>query len=150
MDNTDRKILMLLQQNAKLNIKEIATKVGLSSSPTFERIKKLEQNKLIKKYVVILDGQKIDKSILVYCQVSLSLHTRELIDDFKKQIGKLSEVMGCYHVSGNYDFLLKIAVKDMNEYQKFVIDKLSIIKGIANLQSSFVLEEVKNDTLYNL
>lgn len=150
MDNTDKKILMLLQQNAKLNTKEIAVKVGLSVSPTFERIKKLEKQKLIKKYVAILDGQKVDKAILVYCQVSLSLHTRELIDDFKKQIGKLTEVMGCYHVSGNYDFLLKIAVKDMNDYQKFVIDKLSIIKGIANLQSSFVLEEVKNDTLYNL
>jgi Lrp/AsnC family transcriptional regulator, leucine-responsive regulatory protein len=150
LDSIDKKILALLQQNAKLNTKEIAAKVGLSVSPTFERIKKLEQQKIIKNYVAILDGAKIEKTIIVFCQVSLTLHTKELIDGFKKNIQKFTEIMGCYHVSGSYDFLLKIAIKDMNDYQKFVIDKLSIIKGIANLQSSFVMEEIKNDTFYSL
>ncbi|MFV8346689.1 Lrp/AsnC family transcriptional regulator [Flavobacterium sp. ZB4P13] len=150
MDATDKKILMLLQQNAKLNTKEIAEKVGLSVSPTFERIKKLEQKQYIKKYVALLDGTKIGKSISVYCQVTLAVHSRELIDDFKKQINELPEIMGCFHVSGNYDFLLKIAVNDMNEYQKFIIDKLSVIKGISNVQSSFVMEEIKNDIAYTL
>lgn len=150
MDSIDKKILMLLQQDAKQNTKEIAEKVGLSVSPTFERIKKLEQKKIIKNYVALLDATKIDKSISVYCQVTLAVHSRELIDDFKQHILVLPEVRGCFHVSGNYDFLLKVAVNDMNEYQKFVIDKLSVIKGISNVQSSFVLEEIKNDFAYNL
>jgi Lrp/AsnC family leucine-responsive transcriptional regulator len=150
MDAIDKKILMLLQQDAKLNTKEIAEKVGLSVSPTFERIKKLEQKEYIKKYVALLDPTKVGKSISVYCQVTLAVHSRELIDDFKQHILALPEIMGCYHVSGNYDFLLKVAVNDMNEYQKFVIDKLSVIKGISNVQSSFVMEEIKNDFAYNL
>jgi Lrp/AsnC family leucine-responsive transcriptional regulator len=150
MDAIDKKIVMLLQQNAKLNTKEIADRVGLSVSPTFERIKKLEQKQYIKKYVALLDGTKIGKSISVYCQVTLAVHSRELIDNFKTHINELPEIMGCFHVSGNYDFLLKIAVNDMNEYQKFIIDKLSVIKGISNVQSSFVMEEIKNDIAYNL
>jgi len=150
MDAIDKKILMLLQQDAKLNTKEIADKVGLSVSPTFERIKKLEQKKYIKNYVALLDAEKIGKSISVYCQVTLAVHSRELIDGFKQHILVLPEITGCFHVSGNYDFLLKVAVNDMNEYQRFVIDKLSVIKGISNVQSSFVLEEIKNDFAYNL
>ncbi|MCC9018732.1 MULTISPECIES: Lrp/AsnC family transcriptional regulator [Flavobacterium] len=150
MDAIDKKILMLLQQDAKQNTKEIADKIGLSVSPTFERIKKLEQKQYIKNYVALLDSEKIGKSISVYCQVTLAVHSRELIDDFKQHILVLPEIMGCFHVSGNYDFLLKVAVNDMNEYQKFVIDKLSVIKGISNVQSSFVMEEIKNDFAYNL
>jgi len=150
MDAIDKKILMLLQQDAKQNTKEIAEKVGLSVSPTFERIKKLEQKKYIKGYVALLDVNKIGKSISVYCQVTLAVHSRELIDEFKLQISALQEVTGCFHVSGNYDFLLKVAVNDMNEYQKFIIEKLSVIKGISNVQSSFVMEEIKNDFAYNL
>ena len=150
MDAIDKKILMLLQQDAKQNTKEIAEKVGLSVSPTFERIKKLEQKQYIKGYVALLDSSKIGKSISVYCQVTLAVHSRELIDEFKQQILALSEVNGCFHVSGNYDFLLKVAVNDMNEYQKFIIEKLSVIKGISNVQSSFVMEEIKNDFGYNL
>lgn len=150
MDEIDRKILMLLQKNAKQNTKEIADKVGLTVSPTFERIKKLEQQGYIKNYVAILDGKKVGKSIIVYCQITLSTHSRELIDNFKMEIANLSEIMECHHVSGNYDFLLKIAINDMNEYQTFVIDKLSVIKGISNVQSSFVMEGIKNDTAYEL
>ena len=150
MDAIDKKILMLLQKDAKQNTKEIAEKVGLSVSPTFERIKKLEQKQYIKGYAAMLDASKIGKSISVYCQVTLAVHSRELIDEFKQQILALQEVNGCFHVSGNYDFLLKVAVNDMNEYQKFIIEKLSVIKGISNVQSSFVMEEIKNDFTYNL
>ncbi|NKI26425.1 Lrp/AsnC family transcriptional regulator [Arenibacter sp. 6A1] len=150
MDDIDKKILMLLQRNAKQNTKEIAEKVGLTVSPTFERIKKLEQQGFIKGYVALLDGPKVGKSIVVYSQISLSVHSRELIDDFKTNIANLPEILGCHHVSGNYDFLLKVAVRDMNEYQQFVVDKLSVIKGISNVQSSFVMEEIKNDTAYIL
>ena len=150
MDNTDKKILALLQENAKYNTKEIADKVKLSISPTYERIKKLEQNGFIQKYVALLDGEKVNKNIIVYCQISLSGHSRELIDNFKKEISLLTEIMICSHVSGNYDFHLKVATSDMDEYQNFIINKLSIIKGISNVQSSFVMEQIKNETAYSL
>ena len=150
MDAIDKRILMALQNDAKANIKIIAEKSGLSVSPTFARIKKLEQLGYIKKYVALLDEVKIGKSIQVFCQVTLSIHSKEVIDNFKKQIAKLHDVMGCYHVSGNYDFLLKIAVKDMNEYQQFAVEKLSVIEGISNVQSTFVLEEIKNEVAHKL
>ncbi|MEN9876700.1 MAG: hypothetical protein RLZZ529_1697 [Bacteroidota bacterium] len=150
MDAIDKRILMVLQEDAKANIKMIAEKSGLSVSPTFARIKKLEQLGYIKKYVALLDEVKIGKSIQVFCQVTLSIHSKEVIDNFKKKIAKLSDVMGCYHVSGNYDFLLKIAVKDMNEYQQFAVEKLSVIEGISNVQSTFVLEEIKNEVAHKL
>jgi Lrp/AsnC family transcriptional regulator, leucine-responsive regulatory protein len=150
MDAIDKRILMVLQNDAKANIKMIAEKSGLSVSPTFARIKKLEQLGYIKKYVALLDEVKIGKSIQVFCQVTLSIHSKEIIDNFKKQIAKLNDVMGCYHVSGNYDFLLKIAVKDMNEYQQFAVEKLSVIEGISNVQSTFVLEEIKNEVAHKL
>ena len=150
MDAIDKRILMVLQNDAKANIKIIAEKSGLSVSPTFARIKKLEQLGYIKKYVALLDEVKIGKSIQVFCQVTLSIHSKEVIDNFKKKIAKLHDVMGCYHVSGNYDFLLKIAVKDMNEYQQFAVEKLSVIEGISNVQSTFVLEEIKNEVAHKL
>ncbi len=150
MDAIDKRILMVLQNDAKANIKIIAEKSGLSVSPTFARIKKLEQLGYIKKYVALLDEVKIGKSIQVFCQVTLSIHSKEVIDNFKKQIAKLHDVMGCYHVSGNYDFLLKIAVKDMNEYQQFAVEKWSVIEGISNVQSTFVLEEIKNEVAHKL
>ena len=141
MDAIDKRILMVLQNDAKANIKIIAEKSGLSVSPTLG---------YIKKYVALLDEVKIGKSIQVFCQVTLSIHSKEVIDNFKKQIAKLHDVMGCYHVSGNYDFLLKIAVKDMNEYQQFAVEKLSVIEGISNVQSTFVLEEIKNEVAHKL
>ncbi|WBU87940.1 Lrp/AsnC family transcriptional regulator [Cellulophaga omnivescoria] len=150
MDAVDKKILMLLQQNAKQNTKEIADKIGLTVSPTFERIKKLEQQNYIKGYVALLSEEMINKTIKVYCHITLATHSRELIDNFKNSVANLPEIMSCQHLSGNYDFLLKVAVSDMTQYQQFVLDKLSVIKGISNVQSSFVLEEIKNDTAYVL
>ncbi|TKG92902.1 Lrp/AsnC family transcriptional regulator [Puteibacter caeruleilacunae] len=145
MDAIDRKILSLLQENAKLNTKEIAEKVGLTLSPTFERIKKLEQQQYIKGYVALVDGGMLGRSITVFCQISLFKHSKELIENFKKEVGSLPEIISCHHVSGNYDFLLKVAVSNMNEYQNFVVEKLSVIQGISNMQSSFVMEEIKNE-----
>jgi len=150
MDAIDKKILMLLQENSKQNTKEIADKIGLTVSPTFERIKKLEQQKIIKNYVAVLDGEKIGKLVIVYCQISLATHSKELIENFKNEITALSEIMACHHVSGSYDFLLKIAVSGMTEYQNLVVDKLSVIKGISNVQSSFVMESIKNETAFEL
>lgn len=148
MDATDKKILRILQQNAKQNTKEIASQIGLTVSPTFERIKRLEQQGYIKQYVALLDKNKIGQSIEAYCQVSLAQHSKVLIDSFKQEFTVLEEVLGCFHVSGTYDFLLHIIVEDMNAYQRFVVEKLAIIEGISNIQSSFVMESVKNETAY--
>lgn len=150
MDQIDKKILMLLQKNAKQNTKEIANQIGLTVSPTFERIKKLEQQGFIKAYVALLDRVKIGKALMAYCQISLFKHSKELIDNFRKEIAVLPEVLVCLHVSGNYDFLLEVAVNDMNEYQAFVVEKLSIVDGISNIQSSFVMEVIKDETAYSL
>ena len=144
MDVIDRKIIKLLQEDAKQNTKEIAKKIGLTVSPTYERIKKLEESGVIKKYIAIIDRDKIGQKIMVYCQISLMKHSRELIDNFINAINSYPEVLVCQHVSGNYDFLLKLGVEDMNAYQKFVIERLSIIEGISNVQSSFVMSEIKN------
>ncbi len=145
MDAIDKKILMLLQNNAKQNTKEIADQIGLSISPTFERIKRLDQ-KYIKKYVAIVDPAAVNKTITAFCHVSLTTHSKELIANFKTEIANLPEVVGCYHMSGNYDFLLKVVVDDMDGYQQFVVEKVSVISGISNLQSGFVMDQVKNET----
>jgi Lrp/AsnC family transcriptional regulator, leucine-responsive regulatory protein len=150
MDEIDIKILNLLQENSKRNTKEIAEKIGLSVTPTFERIRKLEKQGVIQKYMAILDPSKVNKSLVVFCQVTLALHSRETIDHFKKQTSELPEVVSCFHISGNYDFLLKIYVADMNAYQHFIIHQLSTIKGISNVQSSFVLEDIKKDLALTL
>ena len=150
IDATDRKILMQLQANSKQHIKEIAQQVGLSLTPTYERIKKLEQQGLIKAYVAILDRRKINKELIAYCQISLIQHQKELIDRFKAEVSALESVLECHHISGNFDFLLKIAVADMNDFQVFINDKLSVVKGIATIHNSFVMNSVKESTAYIL
>ncbi|MEP2237391.1 MAG: Lrp/AsnC family transcriptional regulator [Maribacter sp.] len=150
MDTIDNKILMQLQENAKQNTKEIAAKVGLSVTPTYERIRKLEQQEIIKSYVALLDRTKIGKELIAYCQVTLSQHQKKLADKFKEEILQLPDIMECHQVSGNFDFLLKIAVDDIAEFHKFINEKLSIIDGISTIHSSFVLNSVKDSTGYNL
>ncbi|CAM1355227.1 Lrp/AsnC family transcriptional regulator [Tenacibaculum halocynthiae] len=150
MDKIDREILMHLQENAKQNTKEIATKIGLTVTPTYERIKKLEQSGFVKKYVALLDRNLIGKQIIAYCQITLFKHQKELIDSFKENILSLSEVMECHHVSGNFDFLLKVAVNDMNQFQGLINEKLSVFEGISTIQSSFVMNSFKDTTVFDL
>jgi len=150
MDAIDQKILQLLQENAKQNTKEIAQQVGLTISPTFERIKKLEQQGIIRAYVALLDEKKIDRPIMAYCQVSLFKHSKALLESFKAAIADIPEIMECLHVSGNYDFLLKVSVNNIDDYQRFAVDKLSAIEGISNIQTSFVMEALKRTTAFPL
>lgn len=150
MDKIDRQILMLLQEDAKRNTKEISSLIGLSVTPTYERIKKLEQSKVIKSYVALLDKTKIDKKVIAYCQITLAKHQKELINNFKDDVLLLTEVMECHHVSGNYDFLLKVSLKDINAFHDFINEKLSLVEGILTIQSSFVMNSVKESTAYTL
>lgn len=150
MDAIDKQILRILQENAKQNTKEIAQQIGLTISPTFERIKKIEQKGYIKAYVALLDEERIGKPIIAYCQVSLFKHSKTLLETFKAAIAEIPEIMECLHVSGNYDFLLKVSVRDIDAYQKFAVDKLSVIEGISHIQTSFVMETLKRSTAYRL
>ena len=144
LDLTDKKILNLLQQNSKANIKEIALKIGLTQTPTYERIKRLEKSGVIKNYIAVLDKEKVGYTIEVFCQVTLLVHSKEMITRFENAINKIDEVMECFHVAGNYDYLLKIIVKDMNSYQAFLKNKLSVLDSVGNVQSTFVMSSTKD------
>jgi len=150
MDAIDRKILMILQKDGKCNTKEIANRVGLSVTPTYERIKKLERKKVITSYVALVDRRQVGKHVIAYCQVTLVKHQKTLSDDFKAAISSLPEVMECHQVSGNYDYLLKIVVGSIEEFHVFINEKLSVVDGISTIHSSFVLNSVIDQRGYVL
>lgn len=143
IDQYDRKILELLQSNAKLTIKEISSKVQLSVTPVFERIKKLEKEGYIQGYYARLSREKLGLSLMVVCNVTLDTHQSQYIEKFQSDVLHLHEVKACYHIGGMYDYLLLIVVKDMNEYQHFVSKKLASLEHIGKVQSSFVMKEIK-------
>jgi Lrp/AsnC family leucine-responsive transcriptional regulator len=143
LDEIDLKIVAILEENSKKGTKELAQEVGLSVTPTFERIRRLERRGVIKGYVAKIDQAKIGRNLLVFCQVSLKTHTTELLENFEKQVVELSEVEACFHIAGNYDYLLQTRVHDMQEYQFFLKSKLAAIPNIANVQSSFVMTTLK-------
>jgi len=150
LDSIDKKILTHLQKDSKSNIKEIALKIGLTQTPTYERIKRLEKLGVIQKYVAILDKEKIGYTIEVFCQVTLLVHSRELINKFEKAVDKMDDVIECFHVAGNYDYLLKVIVKDMKKYQLFLKNELSVLESVANVRSNFVMTSTKPHTVYKL
>ena len=144
LDRIDIRILKILQNNSNLTTKEIAAKVNLSATPVFERVKKLDKEGYIKKYVAVLDAEKLDKSLTVFCNITLKEHTREIGNKFVKDIMTLDEVTECYNISGDYDFLLKVLVKDMKHYQNFVLNHLGSVQNIGSAHSTFVMGEIKN------
>lgn len=149
-DDTDKRILRLLQANAKLSTKEIADKIGLTITPTYERMRKIEKSGIIKNTVALLDRNQLDKKTIAFCNVSLQVHSLKAIEGFEKAVKKISEVMECYHITGNYDYLLKVAVTDMNQYQKFLTGKLAVIEHVAQVHSNFVMTDVKFTTAFEL
>lgn len=150
LDPTDRHILNYLQHDAKLTNKEIADKLGKSVTPVYERIRRLEKEGYIRRYVALLDRQKAGISLLAFTNVQLKEHSYPMLKAFEKAIVKLAEVMECHHMTGSYDYLLKIGVRDMQEYQDFIINKLSRLANIGTVQSSFVMTEIKQDTAFHL
>lgn len=150
MDTTDKKLLALLQKDSKTTNKELSIKLGLSVTAVYERIKKLEREKVISKYVALLDRVKIDKSFVVFCHLKLIQHSKEFLTTFEKEVVKLDEVSECYHVSGDYDYILKISVKNMEEYREFMVTKLTTLQHIGSTHSTFMIGEVKNTTAYSL
>jgi Lrp/AsnC family leucine-responsive transcriptional regulator len=150
LDAIDKQILNLLQQNSKANIKEVALKIGLTQTPTYERIKRLEKLGVIQKYVAVLNKEKVGYTVEVFCQVSLLVHSKDLITKFEIAVNKIDEVIECFHVAGNYDYLLKVIVKDMKAYQYFLKNRLSVLDSVANVQSTFVMTSTKDNTILKL
>jgi len=148
IDKKDQQILEILQENAKASTKEIAFKVGLSTTPVFERIKRLEKQGVISHYAAVLDKEKIGLGLTVFCQVSLQTHTKSLIDKFEIAINNMNEIHDVYHVAGGFDYLLKVVLQDNRQYHDFVIDKLSKLNIISNVQSNFVLNKPKEFKSY--
>lgn len=150
LDFIDRKLINLLQDDSKQTTKQLSLQLNLSVTAVYERIKKLEHQNVITKYVAIINKNKIEKSFLVFCHVKLVQHSREYVTTFEREILKLEEVSECFHVSGDYDYILKVYVKDMDEYRDFMVTKLTAIKYIGSTHSTFAIEQVKNTTAINL
>ena len=150
LDQTDLQILRTLQKNAKLTTKELADAVHLTPTPVFERQKRLERQGYIRKYVAVLDPEKLNQGLLVFCKVKLKQINHEIADAFTRRIMRIPEVTECYNTSGNYDYLLKVRAADMKQYQEFVLNKLGDIESLASLESTFVMSEVKQDFGINI
>lgn len=147
LDETDKKILRLLQVDAHLTLKDISNKINLSLTPVHDRVKRLEKEGIIKKYVSILDKKKLGKNIMVYCQVTLVKQTFEVSEGFNQAIMEMPEVMECNFISGNFDYMLKIILPDMESYHHFHQKKLSVLPGVSLISSFFIISEVKSTTV---
>jgi Lrp/AsnC family transcriptional regulator, leucine-responsive regulatory protein len=143
MDATDLAILRLLQQNARITIKEISDKVHLSTTPVHERIRRMEERGVIKQYVTLLDGTKVKKGLMVICYISLRQHSKAAGDKFIKAIMGMNEVLECLTISGEFDFMLKVVAENMDAYYDFHVNRLSQIENISNVQSVFVMGVIK-------
>ena len=149
-DEIDQKILDILQSNSNITNAQLASDAGISPSSMIERVKRLENANVIKNYVALVDHEKVGRGTIVMVSVSLSAHILTSVDGFKKKISELDEVLECYHVAGEEDFILKVAVKDIKEYEYFVLNKLNKIEGINKIKTTFVLSTVKYKTKFHV
>ena len=149
-DQVDAELLQLLQTDSKQTNKELSNKLNLSVTAVYERIKKLERSGVISKYVSLIDKKKVDKAFVTFCSIKLVQHSKDYVIDFEKQVAKLDEVLECYHISGDYDYLLKVLVADMEEFREFMVKKLTSISHIGSTHSAFMINEVKHTTAIKL
>jgi Lrp/AsnC family transcriptional regulator, leucine-responsive regulatory protein len=143
LDAKDISILALLQQNARMTVKEIAEKIHLSTTPVHERIKRMEASGVIKQYATLVDHTKVKKGLMVICYVSLKEHNKPAGVKFIKAIHAMQEVVECFNISGEFDFMLKVLCEDMNAYYDFHVNKLSNIENMGHVQSVFVIGIIK-------
>lgn len=143
LDQKDRAILALLQENAKITVREIAARVHLSSSPVHERIKRMEEAGIIRQYVTLVDHTRVGRGLLVICYVSLKEHSKQAGGNFIQAVRAMNEVTECYSISGEFDFMLKVAVANMDTYYDFHVHRLSQVQNVGHVQSVFVMGVVK-------
>lgn len=146
IDQTDLKILELLQQDSKMKMKTIADKIGMTITPVYERIKKMERDGIIKGYTVRVNPRQLGYHLVAYCSVTLKEHSQQNLKQFETGVQKLVQVLECSHMSGSFDYLLKIVVKDMEEYQLFISNQLAALENIGQVQSYFVMKAIKEQT----
>lgn len=146
-DQIDKRLLEFLQLDSKQTNKELSNKLGLSVTAVYERIKKLEKAGFISSYMAVIDKEKINKNFVVFCHVKLLQHTQEFVVSFEKDVRQLNEVLECYHISGDYDYLLKVIVEDMKAFRGFMVKKLTTINHIGSTHSMFVMNEVKQSNI---
>jgi Lrp/AsnC family transcriptional regulator, leucine-responsive regulatory protein len=146
LDTTDQAILQHLQENALLTTKELSSRLNLSYTPVYERVRRLEKEGVIKKYVALVNREKIGKNLIAFCNISLKEHSRANGEKFVKAVLSFEEVVECYNISGGYDFMLKVVVNGMPEYQQFLMNKLGTLDSIGNTHSIFVMSEIKHET----
>ena len=145
MDNIDRKILSLLQSDASLSISKIASQVNLSSTPCWKRIRRLEDEGIIRKRVALLDSDKIGGGIMVFISIKTNEHNQDWFNQFVTTVDEMSEVMGFYRLAGDVDYLMKVVVPDIASYNDFylrLIDRLPL----SNVTAGFVMEQIKDTT----
>lgn len=147
LDETDKRILRLLQQDAHYKLKDIANKINLSLTPVHDRVKRLEKEGIIEKYVTLLNKKKMGKHLTVYCQVTLIKQNYDISEVFNQAIMNMPEVVECNFISGNFDYLLKIVLEDMESYHHFHQKKLSVLPEVSLINSFFIISEVKNTTV---
>lgn len=146
LDAIDYKILETLQVDAKQTNKELSSKLNLSVTAVYERVKKLEKEQVIKQYVALVNKEKVNQAFVAFCHVKLVKHSHEYVIQFEKDVAKLEEVIECYHISGDYDYILKVHVKDMTSFRIFMVNKLTTIDHIGSTHSMFMINEVKHTT----
>ena len=146
IDETDKKIINILQENGRITNAQLAAEIGISPPGMLERVKRLENAGIIHRYVALVNPEKVNKGTLAFVSVSLAAHRLQAIDRFTEEINKLPEVLECYHIAGGDDFLLKVAVKDIREYEELVLHKLTPIKGVNKINTTFILSTIKYDT----
>lgn len=145
LDDVDIDILRTVQNDGRLTVREIAAQVHRSPTPVFERLRRLERNGYIRKYVALLDADKLGRGFMVFCQVKLHHINRDIAGRFIEWVDALPEVTECYNVSGSFDYLLKIYASSMKDYQEFVLNKLGTFEHLGSIESTFVMSEVKHD-----
>ena len=146
MDATDKKILEILQVNAMITAKEMAQKLSLTTTPIYERIKKLQKSGIIKQYVALLDANLVGKSILVFMNITIKDHHSDKRNEFVKEIKRLDSVIEFYHTSGSFDFLAKVRFSDIKNFRDFLVNDVASIHNISDIESQIVLEEIKYST----
>jgi DNA-binding Lrp family transcriptional regulator len=147
LDETDKRILRLLQEDAHLTLKDIANKINLSLTPVHDRVKKLQKSGIIEKYVTILNKKELGQNLTVYCQITLTKQTYDTSERFNIAIQNMPEVLECNFISGSFDYLLKIVLPDMESYHHFHQKKLSILPEVSLINSVFVISEIKSTTV---
>lgn len=150
LDPTDLQILDLLQEDSRMTIKKMSEIIGLSATPVFERIKKLEKSGYIKKYVALLNERKLGLKQVIFINLTLKEHNRSYLEKFVREVKEFPEVIECYRITGNFDFLIKVLVEDIESYETFILTKLSLLSNLGNVQSHIALSESKNSTKIKL